>query len=482
MLVLSDYLISHRSSVKDALIHINSTGSGVCFVVDDNRKLLGIATDGDLRRFIITQNNTECLIANAMNTQYFALKYTSAYEKIRSSFSDEISIIPLIDDDSVIVDIADRSRFHRIPVLEPVLCGNELQYVSECIETNWISSKGHFVQTFEDKFEELHTPYQALTTSSGTTALHLALVALGIGPGDEVIVPDLTFAATASAVFHSGASPVFCDVDPISWCISAEDILPLITPRTKAVIPVHLYGQIADMETICRIASQFNLFVIEDCAEAIGSSINSTPVGCFGDASTFSFFGNKTISTGEGGMVLFRDSTHYELARTLRDHGMSTNKRYWHNHIGFNYRLTNLQAALGVAQLERLPEILHNKSRIMSTYLNLLSDSVFIDRLPRLFHNSFHSNWLFTCILSSSIDRNAVIDSLSKHGIECRPVFYPLHTMPPFSKCQRSNNLSNSLDISARGISLPSSSNITDSNIASIVEILSRSFEIVSNQ
>ena len=255
-----------------------------------------------------------------------------------------------------------------IPILEPSITELEMELVVECLNSGWISSQGNFVKKFEDNFSKLVCDRPCVTTCNGTTSLHLALVALGIGPGDEVIVPDLTFAATINAVIHCGATPVICDVDEHNWNISNETLLGLITKKTRAVIFVHLLGLPCEISAVKKELVSRGILIIEDAAEAIGSSANKKPVGSFGDAAIFSFFGNKTLTTGEGGMAVFKTKRHSDKARVLRDHGMSPNRRYWHNFAGFNYRMTNLQAAVGVAQLQRLPDILKRKIDIGEKY------------------------------------------------------------------------------------------------------------------
>ena len=288
-------------------------------------------------------------------------------------------------------------------------------------------------------------------------ALHLALVALGIKEGDEVIIPDSTFAATINAVLYCNATPVICEINNETWCIDENEIKSLITSKTKAIIPVHLYGLPANMKEIMKIANNSNLFVLEDCAEAIGSKIDDKRVGTFGDCSTFSFYGNKTITTGEGGMVLFKNKKHFELGKLLRDHGMSNNKRYWHEIVGFNYRMTNLQAAVGVAQMERFEEIINKKREIFNFYnINLLNLKG-ISKMPFNSNNLYNSSWLYTLILDSSINRDKLIHKLNQLGIELRPSFCSLSEMPPYKNFRKSLNLKNSYLLSKNGVSLPSS-------------------------
>ena len=244
-----------------------------------------------------------------------------------------------------------------IPIYKPDLGGNEKKYVNECIDTSWISSRGRFVQEFERRFSERIKVAHATAVSNGTVALHLALEALGIQDGDEVIVPTLTYIASVNAISYTGATPVFCDSDALSWQMDPEDIRRRITPKTRAIMVVHLYGQACDMDAIMRIAKEHNLFVIEDCAEAFGTLYKGQHVGAFGDIATFSFFGNKTITTGEGGMVVSNDKALLERARHLKGQGLAAHREYWHDVIGFNYRMTNIQAAIGLAQLERAREV-----------------------------------------------------------------------------------------------------------------------------
>jgi len=303
---------------------------------------------------------------------------------------------------------------------------------------------------------------EALTVSNGTVALHLALVALGVGVGDEVIVPDLTFAATINAVIYVGATPVIVDVTGETWTMDPEGVAEAITSRTKALIPVHLYGHPADMDALMTLADRHGLLVVEDCAEALGSEYKDHPVGTFGDAATFSFYGNKTITTGEGGMVLFRDGVVASTARMLRDHGMSPELRYWHKAVGFNYRLTNLQAAVGVAQLEQLEHIIARKRANAERYTERFRDNPFIHAPPES-DWALNSFWLYTVLIEASaqlgVDRLG--KELAESGIETRRVFYPLHLMPPYEKYTSSASFPQSDAISHSGISIPSSAGLT---------------------
>ena len=375
------------------------------------------------------------------------------------------------------MDIADPLGNYRISILEPHLQGNELNYVSDCIKTNWISSQGKYVSQFEDIFEDLHSGMHALAVSNGSVALQLALVAFGLEKGDEVIVPNITFAASANSVIHAGGVPVFCEIDPVTWCMDPEEAKKLISPRTRAVMPVHLYGQPCNLPEFEKLCNENKLLMIEDCAEALGSQWQGKKVGTFGDASTFSFFGNKTVSTGEGGMVLFRDKKVFHQAKILRDHGMSKNKRYWHEVVGFNFRLTNVQAAIGVGQMERFEAIIEKKLSIFEIYQESLCGIPRIAMLPTKVEQTLHSNWLFGLVLEDDCDRDLIMKELLSYGVETRPFFYPLHNMNPYKNYKASASMKNSKRISLNGLSLPSSVNLSENEQSFITKTLVKVIE-----
>ena len=321
----------------------------------------------------------------------------------------------------------------KIPISNIVLNGNELKYVTEAVKSTWISSIGKFISQFESMFSEYCSTKYAVSSSNGTTAIHLAIESLNIGKGDEVIVPSLTFAATANAVLHSGATPVFVDCLKNHWNIDPEKIALAITSKTKAILVVHLHGHPCDMLSIMKIAKKYKLFVIEDCAESTGAIVDGKKVGSIGDIGCFSFFGNKIMTTGEGGMCTTNDPAINEKMRILRDHGMDKSKRYWHNVVGYNYRMTNLSAALGVAQMEQLEEFLHKRQMLKSLYdkhINFNSNFLKPIKPPQ----GKEVDWFYNLNLSSDskISRDKLINELSKVGIDTRPFFYPLHLMPPF--------------------------------------------------
>lgn len=350
-----------------------------------------------------------------------------------------------------------------IPVSEPSITQKEIDYVTNAVKSGWVSSLGHYITEFEKKFARYIGVKYALTTSNGTTALHLSLVSLGIKEGDEVIVPDLTFIASANAVAYTGAKPVFVDIDPETWCIDPEAARKAITKKTKGMMPVHLYGHPADMDAINKIALEYELYVIEDAAEAHGAEYKGKRVGSLGTCGTFSFYGNKIITTGEGGMITTDDENLYDRTRFLRDHAMSKEKRYWHTEIGYNYRMTNIQAALGCAQLERIDEIIARKRDIFEWYKKALFGIEGIKLNPK---KEWAKNvyWMVCLVLENNfgISRDDFMERLKEKGVDSRPFFYPISQMPMYN-----NGIINSVayEISKKGVNLPSGVNLSKEDV-----------------
>lgn len=360
-----------------------------------------------------------------------------------------------------------------IPIYQPDLSGKERVNVLECLDSSWISSKGKFISEFEREFGQYVGARFATTVSNGTVALHLALTALGIGPGDEVIVPTLTYIASANAIVYTGATPVFVDSEASSWQISPEDIRAKITPRTKAIMPVHLYGAACDMDAIMEIARKHKLFVVEDCAEAIGTLYKGHHVGTFGDIATFSFFGNKTMTTGEGGMVVTNDQTLHDRSVHFRGQGLATSRQYWHDVVGFNYRMTNICAAIGVAQLERLDAFIVGKRRLADRYRERLSGLglSFQEEAP----DTRHSYWMMSILVEDPADRDPLRNWLAEREIETRPLFYPVHTMPMYQRRFELHRVAEMLGW--RGINLPSWPGLTDAQVDRICDAIRAFFE-----
>jgi perosamine synthetase len=358
-----------------------------------------------------------------------------------------------------------------IPVYVPDLSGNERCYAEDAIGSGWISSIGPYVEKFESSLaREIGVPY-AIAVSNGTVALHLALHCLGVGPGDEVIVPTFTYIASVNAIAQTGATPVFVDSRASDWNLDARDVERRITSATKAIMPVHLYGMPCDPE-INALARRHGLFVVEDCAEALGSYLGGKHVGAEADVATFSFFGNKTVTTGEGGAVSASDPVLAARLKKVKGQGQSLDRRYWHDELGFNYRMTNICAAIGTAQMERLREILERKSRIAELYRDNLPSKYFTFQKGEA--NAKSSNWLVSVLLPPECDRDQVMNELAADGIDSRPVFYCAHHMPMY---QSPAIFPVAEDIARRGLSLPSFPALSDEQV---VEIGSKLTEIVS--
>lgn len=455
---IDDLVVREGDSLRAALTAIDRPGPGVAMAVDTDGRYRGMVDAESIEAAITGGSSIDAPVRAALRGNG-ALPVTSTASEIAAKL-DGPAFIPLVDCESRLVDFASPTKQRRIPVAEPSLSGNELKYVTECVQTGWISSQGGFVRRFEAEIGKRLdlTPEQVLAVSNGTVALHLALVALGIGPGDEVIVPDLTFAATINTVIQAGATPVIVDVDRASWNMDPASTAAAITARTRAIMPVHLYGQPAEMDALLALANRHNLLVIEDAAEAMGSRYKDKLCGAIGDAGTFSFFSNKLITTGEGGAVVFRDPLVAQRARRLRDHGMDAGKRYWHLEVGYNYRLTNLQAALGCAQIEQLDQFLACKLEIARLYRNSLV-SVPGVTIPASLPELFNSYWAYSIITDFAplgLTRDEFMKRLDGAGIETRPLFYPLHEMPPYRAYAGNREYPTTTALSANGLSLPS--------------------------
>jgi len=348
-----------------------------------------------------------------------------------------------------------------IPVAAPMLVGNEKAYVLDCLESSWISG-GKYVKRFETDFANFCAVKNAISCSSGTAALHLALMALGVGAGDEVIVPTLTFATTANVVRYCGADPVFVDSEPETWNLDPSLIEAKITPRTKGIMVVHLYGAPADMDPILSIARRHGLFVVEDAAEAHGAEYKGRKVGSIGDVSAFSFYGNKLITTGEGGMVVTNDDALAKKVRQLGAYGIDPDRRYWVPIIGYNYRMTNIAAAIGVAQLEKVNWHLSRRLEVASWYRDQLQAVTGLT-LQSEKQWAKHAYWMFTVVLDEKVilSRDRVMAELEDRGIETRPVFPPIHAMPPYSRASDQGMFPVAERIAKRGISLPTWAGLT---------------------
>lgn len=376
----------------------------------------------------------------------------------------QLSFLPYLEHQSA----ARPSDF--IPVYEPWIGAEEEANVLDAVRSGWISSLGKYVQRFEREFARFCGTEHGVSVSNGTTALHLALHALGIGPGDEVIVPALSFVASANAVHYTGATPVFADVEPETWTIDVQDAGRLITPRTRAIMPVHLYGQPAAMDAVTALAETHGLLIVEDAAEAHGAAFGNRHTGALGRIGAFSFYANKIITTGEGGMLTTDDADLAARCRLLRDHAMPPEQRYWHDEVGFNYRLTNLQAAVGVAQLARIGEFIRRKRTIAHIYRNRLAA---VDGLTFQAETPGTRSvyWMVSAVVGEAFGmvRDDLIMALRERSIDSRPFFHPLDTLPPY---RSGESRPVALALSRQGLNLPSSPRLTDEQVHYICDIL----------
>ncbi len=362
-----------------------------------------------------------------------------------------------------------------IPVADTLLDGNEMRYLTECVQSNWISSIGPFVREFERQFARACDCEFGVACSNGTVALHLALATLGLGPGDEVIIPTFTMIATANAVSYTGATPVLVDAEPETWNMDVARIEEKITQRTKAIIVVHTYGHPVEMDTVNEIARRRGLFVIEDAAEAHGAEYGKRRAGSLGDVASFSFYANKIITTGEGGMVTTNNAEVAEIARRLRDHAFSSERHFWHQYRGFNYRMTNLQAAIGLAQTERLPELVERRRRNARIYTETLSHTQGLT-LPRELDGSKNVFWMYGMLVEEEFgcSRDELRRSLAQQGIETRTFFIPIHFQPIYFAQFKGQRYPVAEALCRKGMYLPSGAGLTETDIRFVAEAVAQ--------
>jgi perosamine synthetase len=366
----------------------------------------------------------------------------------------------------------------RIPVAGPWITQKEIDYVADAAAHAWYEN----AHVYQDRFEEAFAGYlgvkRAVCLPSCTSAIHLSLLALGVGAGDEVIVPDITWIASAAPVTYVGATPVFADVDPQTWCLSASSLDACLTPRTRAVIPVDLYGNMPDMEPILRIARDRGVAVVEDAAEAIGSEYRGRKAGSFGDTGVFSFHGSKTLTTGEGGMLVTDRPEVHRRVLVLRDHGRTPGGRmFWNTEVAYKYRMSSLQAALGLAQLERIEELLARKRQILDWYRRELGQAEGLT-LNREAQGTRSAVWMVTVIVDKrfGLHKDRLVDVLRERGIDCRPFFHPLSSLPAYDHLEQAREARRRNTVSYRlspyGINLPSALTLTEENVVYVCDAL----------
>ena len=353
-----------------------------------------------------------------------------------------------------------------IPVNTPDIGRRERELVAQCLAEGWVSSEGPWIERFEAACASRFGRRHAIAVSNGSAALDAAVAALRLGPGDEVIVPTFTIISCAAAVIRAGATPIFVDADPVTWCLDPALVAEAISPRTKAIMPVHIYGLPCDMDPILALAAKHGLAVIEDAAEVHGQHYKGRPCGSFGDLSTLSFYANKHVTTGEGGMILTDDDALASRCRSLRNLFFTAERRFVHEEIGWNLRMGSLQAALGIAQLERLDEFIDRKCALGRSYRELLGSAPGITLPAESAHDSDNHYWVFGVVLDESLGLTAAdaMKALAAEGVGTRPFFFPMHRQPVFERLGLADGRPRPVaeQLAARGFYLPSGLGLDD--------------------
>ena len=473
---LKKLIVKESFSLKRTLKVINLSGLEACFVTRKN-KLINIVTDGDIRRALLKGCKLSDNIKKIKSkNNYVSVKENYDFLDLQKKIS-KFKIIPIINNNDEIIDYANEKRFRQLPQFEPLFKGNELKYVSEVIRSGWISSIGKYVDIFQKKFSLFVKNKYCLTTSNGTTALQLAISTLRLKPQDEIIVPDYTFVSPINSILHSNCRPVLVDIDIKNLCVSLNSIKKAININTKAIILVHIYGNTPELDKILKFCKQKKIRVIEDCAEAFGTYYKGKHVGNFGDFGTFSFYGNKTISTGEGGMIIFKKKEDYQLAKKLRDHGMRQDKKYWHDEVGFNFRMTNLQAAVGCAQIEMANKFINRKIKIFKRYKLKLKNLKFLSMAKETLKTK-NSHWLTYVLVKDNLIRDKLLSFINSKGIEAKSGFYSAHQMDIYKNFKNKKiDYANSKKISSSIITLPSFVNLKNEEIDYICKLIKSYFK-----
>ena len=469
---LIDVVIDSGASVKEAMIKINDICESLLVLVDSSFKLNGVLTDGDIRRYLINGGSIDDAVINAANTNFKYANINHSKEDMVGLLreQDGISKLPIVDETNSLVGLYGLEIEDYIPIYDLDLSGNEAKYVADAVHSTFISSVGKYIDLFESSFSKYTGLLNSTTVSNGTVALELAMSCINLGKNDHIVIPDVTFVSPINAAIRTGASISLIDCDNQKPVPSIESYLNAVQENTKAVVVVHLYGYPFNVKEL-RNRLPEEILIIEDCAEAFGSYYHSLHVGHFSDFATFSFFGNKTISTGEGGMIYCKDHDKFLLAKLLKNHGMSKLRRYWHEEIGYNFRMTNLQAAIGYGQIEKAESILSRKQLIFKSYFNRLSDYGF-----RFFGDpeyGINSQWLV--VTSHPAIRKISVEDLTnrlkKLGIDSRPFFYPISSMEKYKDYKAYSTRNGSL-IQESSICLPSYPGLSESQIMRICESL----------
>jgi|SRR5215469_2698867 len=439
-------------------------GLGACLVVDDEDRLIGRITLDEIRRAVREGG----VLTDTNLARYVTLDPANAQRKLGAAViavGNDVVLKPIVDGSGRLIDVAVDHSKQFVQVAKPDLSHREFRAIIDAFLSSWISSKGSCVPQFEARFAAYMGMRNAIAVCNGTAALHLALLAFGVSPGDEVIVPDLTFAATINAVLYCGATPIIADIDATTWTLTVEQVARVMTPRTKAIVPVHLYGRPAEIGPLVEFARRHGCAVVEDCAEGLGGRYAGDLVGTFGDVACFSFYANKIVTTGEGGICVTNSQSAARLMMELRNQGLTNEHAYWHERVGYNYRMTNLQAAMGSAQIGQIDRVLQRNRRLEEIYrdrLGAIPGVTFPAPLPPLYDAV---TWL-ACVQVPASARARLIECARLSDIEIRPFFHPLSAMPAYAHYARPCR--NSTALAQVGVNLPTSNAVDDNVIEKI--------------
>jgi len=481
---ITQYLLNKNNSLKDAMINLDRSTWGIALITDKKRKLLGVVTDGDIRRAIMKGIPLNAPVSKIMTRNPITMRINSTPEKILKVMSEKvIRQIPLINSKKQVVDVALISELKRIPLSSPDITSKEIKIIQEVLSTPYLSI-GPKVIEFEKRIADYVGAKYAVAVNSGTSALHLCIRALDIKDGDEVITTPFSFIASANCALYERAIPVFVDIDEKTLCIDPDKIEEKITPRTKAILPVHVFGFPCEMDKIMKIAKRHNLAVIEDACEALGTTYKGKKVGAIGDVGVFAFYPNKQITTAEGGILVTNNENIAKLARSMRNQGRDEHSAWLsHNRLGYNYRMSELSAALGCVQVQRIDSILARRNKVADTYekhLKSLSDYIILPSIANLNKKDIISWFVYVIRLKPEkftiADRDKIMLELRKRGVSCSNYFPPIHLEPFYVEKfgYKKGDYPITEKISSSTIALPFHNNLTPSDIAYISGQLSQ--------
>jgi perosamine synthetase len=459
------FICNKSESLLSVIEKCLDNGLGSCLIVEDDQRLVGRISLDDIRQGLM---DGSAIVDPTLEWHLAGTDALASMNQLRNDIGHDAVLQAVVDPNGHLTGVLIDRSIQPVQVAMPHMTGHEFRSLLDAFISGWISSKGPYVQKFEEDFSRFVGVRHGVAVSNGTVALHLALVALGIGPGDEVIVPDLTFAATINAVLYCGATPVIVDVDRQTWCMALGSVKRASTAQTKAIIPVHLYGRPAEIGPITDFARSRGIAVVEDCAEAHGARYGGRVVGQFGDVACFSFYANKIVTTGEGGMCLTDSEDLAKSLRVLRDHGMSPDRSYWHERVGYNYRMTNLQAAIGQSQLWRVNEVLQRNAGIAALYHEALAGIQGV-RFPPAMPDEYEPVVWMACVQVPADKRLPLMRAAHEAKIETRPFFHPLSSLPPYGRYARA--CPNSIELSATGVNLPTSGAVDEQVVDRVARV-----------